>query len=50
MSSKTIREVSKSISEYIEPKIYPMVNKIRLNDKDCILVEFEGDDIPYLAF
>ena len=50
VSSKTIREVSKTISENIEPKIYPVVNKVKLNDKDCILVEFEGDDIPYLAF
>ena len=41
---------SKAISENIEPKIYPVVNKVKLNDKDCILVEFEGDDIPYLAF
>ncbi len=50
VSSKTIREVSKAISENIEPRIYPTVNKIKLDDKDCILVEFEGDDIPYLAF
>ena len=50
VSSKTIREVSKAISENIEPKIYPAVNKIKLGDKECILVEFEGDDIPYLAF
>lgn len=50
VSSKTIREVSKTISENIEPKIYPVVNKIKLDDKECILVEFEGDDIPYLAF
>lgn len=50
VSSKTVREVSKAISENIEPKIYPIVNKVKLNDKDCILVEFEGDDIPYLAF
>ena len=26
------------------------MNKIKLEDKDCILVEFEGDDIPYLAY
>ena len=50
VSSKTIREVSKAISENIEPKIYPKVNKIKLDDKECILIEFEGDDIPYLAF
>lgn len=50
VSSKTIREVSKTISENIEPKIYPTVNKIKLENKECILVEFEGDDVPYLAF
>ena len=50
VSSKTIRDVSKSITENIEPKIYPKVNKIKIDDKMCILVEFEGDDIPYLAF
>lgn len=50
VSSKTIREVSKTISENIEPKIYPTVNKIKIEDKECILVEFEGDDIPYLAY
>lgn len=50
VSSKTIREVSKAISENVEPKIYPAVNKIKLDGKECILVEFEGDDIPYLAF
>lgn len=50
ISSKTLRDVSKAISENIEPKIYPTVNKIKLDNKECILVEFEGDDIPYLAF
>ena len=50
VSSKTIRDVSKSIAENIEPKIYPKVNKVKIDDKMCILVEFEGDDIPYLAF
>ena len=46
VSSKTIRDVSKSIAE----NIYPKVNKVKIDDKMCILVEFEGDDIPYLAF
>lgn len=50
VSSKTIREISRAIAENIEPRIYPIVNKIKLADKECILVEFEGDDIPYLAF
>ncbi len=43
--SPRIRAISKSISENIEPRIYPTVNKIKLDDKDYILVEFEGDNI-----
>ncbi len=47
VSSKTIREVSKAISENIEPKIYPIVNKIMLDDKECILVEWESKVCDY---
>lgn len=50
ISEKTLRDVSKTISENIEPRIYPSVNKIKLDGKDCILVEFQGNEIPYHAF
>ena len=50
ITNQTIRNVTKTISENIEPKIYPSVSKIKINNKDCILVEFEGNDIPYFAY
>lgn len=50
ISASTIRDVTRAIAENIEPKIYPNVNKVKIDDKDCILVEFEGNDIPYLAY
>jgi len=50
ISASTVRDVTRAIAENIEPKIYPSVNKVKIEDNDCILVEFEGDDIPYLAY
>lgn len=50
ISEKTVREVSRTISENIEPKIYPIVNKIVFNCKNCIKVEFQGHNTPYFAY
>ncbi|MFH0906017.1 MAG: RNA-binding domain-containing protein [archaeon] len=50
ISEKTIRDISLAISENIEPKIYPKIKEIKLESKKCISIEFEGIDIPYLAF
>lgn len=50
ITNQTIRNVTKTISENIEPKIYPSVSKITIENKDCIIVEFEGTDIPYFAY
>jgi len=47
---KTIRDVSKSIADHIEPKIYPKITKEIIGGKDCIVVDFEGTDTPYFAF
>ncbi len=50
VTSNTIRSVTKTISENIEPKIYPIVSKIEIESKACIVVEFEGTDVPYFAY
>ena len=49
VSGKTLRYISEVISNKIEPKIYPQINNVKIEDKDCILVEFEGEDVPYFA-
>ena len=45
----TLRDVSRTITDHIEPKIFPIVEKVIINGKECIKVEFEGNDIPYFA-
>lgn len=50
IGTKTLRDISRTISENIEPKIYPKIREIRINNKTCIKIGFEGKDIPYFAF
>ena len=50
VTNQTIRNVSKLIAENIEPRIYPFVSKLELDNKECIVVEFEGEDVPYFAY
>ena len=50
ISEKTLRQISKAISDHIEPKIYPKIEKQKMDDKNCIVVEFQGQNIPYYAY
>src|SRR3989338_5461760 len=50
VSERTIREISKAISDSIEPKIYPKVSKLELDGKSCIWVEFSGEETQYYAY
>ncbi len=50
MGESTLRDVTQAVTSHIEPKIYPSVEKVILNNKECIKVEFEGDDVPYFAY
>lgn len=50
ITENTLREVSRVIFDNIEPKIYPEVRKERVKEKDCIVVKFKGNNIPYFAY
>ncbi len=50
ISPKTLRDVSKAISDNTEPKIYPKIKAIKIQRKTCIAVFFEGKDAPYFAY
>ncbi len=50
VTENTIREVSKTISDNLEPKIFPRINEVILEGKSCIHVEFSGEDAPYFAY
>ena len=46
----TIRDISRAISSYIEPKIYPQIKTVTIEGKNCIHLLFEGEEVPYYAF
>ena len=50
ISDKTLRDVSQAIANHLEPKIYPRVNEVFIDNKSCIYVEFSGTEAPYYAF
>ena len=50
ISEKTLRDISQAISNHIEPHIYPDIKNVVIDDKDCICVAFEGENVPYFAY
>lgn len=50
VTENSLREVSRAISDNIEPKIYPEVRKEKIEEKECIVVEFKGSNTPYFAY
>jgi len=46
----TIKEVTQVITDNIDPKIFPKVETKKMQDKDCIRVEFHGPYRPYFAY
>src|SRR3990167_170552 len=50
VTENTIREISKTISDNIEPKIFPKITEVILEGKKCVHVDFAGEHVPYYAF
>ncbi len=50
VTEESLREVSQKIKNHIEPKIYPEINKVVLDGRDCIHVKFSGEQVPYFAY
>jgi ATP-dependent DNA helicase RecG len=49
ISEKTLRDISQEISNKIEPKIYPVVEIIKIKSTEVIKISFEGHQTPYSA-
>jgi len=45
----TIPDISRSISDHIEPKIFPSILEETMDKKQCIRVVFSGNQQPYFA-
>ena len=50
ITDSTLRDVSRKIYESIRPQIIPTVTSETIDDNEVIVVEFQGDDVPYSAF
>lgn len=50
VSENTLRKISRVISDNVEPKIYPKISEIILDQRQCIKVEFSGYEAPYFAY
>ena len=46
VTENTIRQISQTISDNIESKIFPKINEIILEGKHCVHVEFSGENVP----
>ena len=46
----TLRDVSKALSDNMKPQIFPTIDTVTINDKDCIRVAFTGYKPPYFAY
>ncbi len=50
ITEKTLREISQTIANNIEPKIYPEIKSIVIKDKPCVEIQFSGGSAPYFAY
>ena len=50
VSEKTIRDISKAIADNVEPRIYPVIEQVMVDSRQCIRVQVEGKDHPYYAY
>lgn len=50
VSQNTLRVISQTIYNNLEPKIFPEIKEIKLENKSCIEIIFEGNSVPYFAY
>jgi ATP-dependent DNA helicase RecG len=50
INDTTLRAVSQAISNHLRPAIYPTIVKKQIGRRKVVLVEFEGNQQPYLAY
>ncbi len=49
IGKSTLKDISKAISDWIEPKVYPDIQSKKIQGKDCIVVKVSGHDAVYSA-
>lgn len=46
----TVKDISKSIADHIDPKIFPDITVQQIKGKNCIVIEFNGHEGLYSAY
>ncbi len=49
IGKSTLKDISKAISDWIEPKVYPDIQVKKIQGRDCIIVKVSGQDSVYSA-
>ena len=49
IGNSTLKDISKAISDWIEPKVYPDIQAKKIQGKNCIVVKVSGHDAVYSA-
>lgn len=50
VTAKTLRDVSRAVSNHIEPKVFPKIKEVSIEGKTCIHVQVSGENAPYYAY
>ena len=50
VTDKTLRDISQAVFNHLEPKVYPKIELVYIDDKQCVQVEFSGEEAPYFAY
>jgi ATP-dependent DNA helicase RecG len=49
IGKSTLKDISKAISDFIDPKVYPEIQIKKIQGKDCIVINVSGQDNVYSA-
>jgi len=50
VADTTIRTISQAISSHIEPRVYPVIEVVEFDGRQCICIKFSGQNAPYRAY
>ena len=50
ISEKTLRDISQAVANHLEPKIYPKITEVFIDEMPCIHIDFAGEEFLYYAY
>lgn len=50
VSASSLRDVARAVTDNLKPQIYPEIDVVVIDSKQCVRMRFEGSDQPYFAY